>query len=71
MFNLDGGVYTVVVCAAPQIAIPKPTRFVFQAIAENIELSQLEKNDNFTVWKSLHLNWNDNLEFCLWETEYI
>merc|ERR550519_1364617 len=42
LFNLDEGVYTVVVCAAPQIAIPEPTRFVFQAIAENIQLTQLE-----------------------------
>ena len=69
MFNLEEGVYTVVVCSAPQIAIPKPTRFVFQAIAENIQLSQLEKNDNFTVWKS----WIEmvNLEFSLCETIYI
>ena len=44
MFNLDEGVYTVVVCAAPQMAIPTPTRFVCQAIAENIKLSQLEKD---------------------------
>ena len=43
LFNLDEGFYTVVVRTAPQMAIPKPTKFVFQAIAENIELSQLEK----------------------------
>ena len=69
MYNLEEGVYTIVVCAAPQIAIPNPTRFVFQAIAENIQLSQLEKNDNFTVWKS----WIEmvNLEFSLCETIYI